>query len=218
MANSLRAVSMDEARCGPPEPPTEERVFLDVVRRAVDALEEAGLPYLWMGGIASAVHGRPRWTHDADVFVRPEDAIATLDALGRAGFETERTYPDWLFKAIRDDIVVDVIFRGCRGVQVDEEMLERSTVEPFQGIPLRLLPAEDLVVIKAVTHDEHMPRHWHDALAIVARGDLDWDYLLERARRHGPRRVLSLLLYAESIDLIVPRQVTRTLFEAIQCA
>lgn len=218
MANSLRAVSMDEARCGPPEPQAEERVFLDVLRRAVSALDAAGLPYLWMGGIASAVHGRPRWTHDADVFVRPEDAVAALDALGRAGFETERTYPDWLFKAISNDIVVDVIFRSCRGVQVDEEMLARSTVEPFQGIPLRLLPREDLVVIKAVTHDEHMPRHWHDALAIVARGDLDWEYLMERARRHGARRVLSLLLYAESIDLIVPRQVTRTLFEAIQCA
>ena len=43
--------------------------------------------------------------------------------------------------------------------------------------------------------------------------DLDWDYLERRARR-APRRVLSLLIYAQSIDLFVPNRVIRSLFEA----
>jgi hypothetical protein len=36
------------------------------------------LPYLLVGGIASGIMGRPRWTHDLDFFVRPQDARPML--------------------------------------------------------------------------------------------------------------------------------------------
>ena len=63
-------------------------------------------------------------------------------------------------------------------------------------------------------HAEYSPRHWHDALALIVACDLDWDYLARRAR-HGPRRVLSLLLYAQSNDLPVPARVVQDLFALV---
>lgn len=57
-------------------------------------------------------------------------------------------------------------------------------------------------------------RHWHDALALRSRRDLDWQYLPRRAR-HGPRRVLSLLLDAQSNDLPVPAKVIDDLYRRI---
>jgi hypothetical protein len=89
-------------------------------------------------------------------------------------------------------------------------MLRRSTVETYKGSEVRIAPPEDLIVIKALTHDEETPRHWHDALSLIARGGLDWDYLLRRAIK-GPRRVLSLLHYATSLDLLVPLGPLRSL-------
>jgi hypothetical protein len=71
--------------------------------------------------------------------------------------------------------------------------------------------------MKAIAHDQDTPRYWHDALGIIAHTELDWDYLLQRARI-GPRRVLSLLLHAQSDDLIVPDRAVRQLFEAIYSA
>jgi hypothetical protein len=68
--------------------------------------------------------------------------------------------------------------------------------------------------MKAVVHDEEGPRHWHDALGIIMGTNLDWDYLERRASR-APRRVLSLLLYAHSIDLSVPNGVIRRLFAKV---
>ena len=68
--------------------------------------------------------------------------------------------------------------------------------------------------IKAIVHDEETPRHWHDALAIIANGGLDWDYFVRRASK-GARRVLSLLLYAVSVDLIVPVEVMRQLAQMV---
>jgi hypothetical protein len=47
---------------------------------------------------------------------------------------------------------------------------------------------------------------------VVAAGALDWDYLVRRAAK-GPRRVLSLLLYATSLDLVVPARVIRAIHD-----
>ena len=58
------------------------------------------------------------------------------------------------------------------------------------------------------------PRHWHDALGIIASCELDWDYLLERGQ-HGARRVLSLLVYAQSDDLVVPDRAIRELASSL---
>ena len=193
----------------------DEGAFLAVLAETAEALEQKGIPHLFMGGVSSAAYGRPRDTHDVDVFVRPEDAGLALDALAAFGFGTEQTFPDWLYKAFKDGVAVDVVFVSSGGILLDDEMLERATVESYHGTRVRVLPPEDLLVIKALAHDEHMPRHWHDGLAVVARCQLDWEYLVRRARRHGPRRVLSLLLYAQSNDLVVPNGPMRALFKDV---
>jgi predicted nucleotidyltransferase len=215
--DELEAVAAAEAdvACGPSEGyAAEEAVFLGVFEETVGALEDAGIPYVLMGGVASATVGRPRITRDIDAFVRPADARQVLEVLGREGFRTEERFPHWLYKAWKRGILVDVIFRSGGDIYLDEEMLDRSTAGEFKGRRFRLIPPEDLLVIKAIVHDEHMPRHWHDALGIVAGYELDWDYLVRRAR-HGARRVLSLLLYAQSNDLLVPAHVLRQLFAMI---
>ena len=193
----------------------DDGAFVAVLGETVDALEQKGIPHLFMGGVSSATYGRPRWTHDIDVFVRPEDAGLALEALAAAGFRTEQTFPDWLYKAFKHQVLVDVIFKSTGGILLDDEMLARATEESYKGQRVKVMPPEDLLVVKAVVHDEHMPRHWHDALALVARCDLDWEYLVRRARRHGARRVLSLLLYAQSNDLVVPNGPLRALFDSI---
>src|SRR5690606_37039511 len=108
----------------------------------------------------------------------------------------------------------DVIFRSTGEIRIDSEMLARSVELEFQGVRARFAPPEDLLVMKVVVHDEDGTRHWHDALGLISANELDWDYLLRRARR-APRRVLSLLIYAHSRDLQVPNRVIRELFDQI---
>jgi predicted nucleotidyltransferase len=193
---------------------TKNGAFEQVLGETVDALARAGVEYALMGGIASTGLGRPRWTHDIDVFVRPAQAESALDALAQAGFDTERTNTSWLFKGFKQGVLVDVIFRSTGGFYLDDEMVARSVEREFMGHRLRLIAPEDLLVIKAAVHDERGPRHWHDALGVIGVNDLDWDYLLRRARQ-APRRVLSLLVYAHSLDMAVPNYVVRTLFQQI---
>lgn len=189
----------------------DDRHFSQVLGECIGAMERGMIPYALIGGIASTGFGRPRWTHDIDVFVKPEDAERTLEALARCGFRVERTDERWLFKGFKNDVMVDIIFHSTGGFYLDQEMIDRAVKREFQGHIVRLVPPEDLLIMKAVVHDERGPRHWHDALGIIAGCTLDWDYLERRAQR-APRRVLSLLVYAQSLDKYVPNEVIRRLF------
>ncbi|MGH2785226.1 MAG: nucleotidyltransferase [Actinomycetota bacterium] len=193
----------------------DEETFLEVLDEATAALEASGVPYAAMGGLASAIHGRQRWTHDADFFLRDRhDAATALRSLRPAGFETQQTDENWLYKGIKRGVLVDLIFKAKGDLYYDDEMIGRTQHREFKGRTLPVIPPEDLIVIKAIIHDEATPRHWYDALGIIAGTEIDWDYLLQRSR-HGPRRMLSLLIYAQSNDLIVPDRPIRELFGAI---
>lgn len=185
--------------------------FLEVIVEVGRLLEYAGIPFAFMGGLASTMHGRPRWTHDVDVFVKPQDALHALDQLKVAGFRTERTDDDWLYKAFKKKVMVDIIFKSRGSIYFDDEMHSRTVVGNYRGAPVRFVPPEDLVVIKAAVADEVGPHHWHDALSVLTSSRIDWEYLLRRSRA-APRRVLALLLYAQSEDLMVPNSVIRQLF------
>ncbi len=191
-----------------------DEVFFGVLDEAIEVVEAARIPYALMGGIASAAMGRHRWTHDIDFFVRPEHARPALKALGERGFRTEETDQAWLYKAFKADVLVDVIFSAKGEIHFDEEVAGRVRAVEFRGRHLRVVAPEDLIVMKAIVHQEHTPRHWHDALGILAGGGMDWDYVLRRAR-YGRRRVLSLLVYAQANGLDVPDAPIRSLFESI---
>jgi hypothetical protein len=192
--------------------------FRRVLAEVVGLADASGIPYAVMGGIAASALGRERWTHDIDLFVRPEDAGRLLERFAAAGFSTEERDPEWLFKASRGPVVVDVIFQvavdaAARPIEFDEQMARRVRRAEFLGVQLPVIPPEDLIVIKAVVHKEFRARHWFDALGLIAAGGLDWAYLLRRADA-GWLRVLSLLLYARSDGLDVPAQTIDALLAA----
>jgi len=193
--------------------------FTRVLAETVAVAERSGLPYAVMGGIASSALGRERWTHDVDMFVRRQDARPLLRRYAEAGFDTEERDGAWLYKAWRDRVMVDLIFEVGGGavdpIAFDEEMRARVREVTFEGVRMPVLSPEDLVVIKALVHKEHRARHWFDALGLIRAGGLDWEYLLRRAKQRNPRRVLSLLLYAQSDGLEVPDRVVRTLLACL---
>lgn len=194
---------------------TEEGARFDsVLFAALDALTEAGLPFALIGGVAASGLGRPRSTHDIDIFVRPEDADATLHVLERHGFKTEKTDIEWLYKAFKDDILVDIVFRSRGDIYFDEDMQAHTRLVEYHGRKVPLVSPEDLAIIKCAVHFEGGPHHWHDALAILSHAPMDWNYLLRRARK-APRRLLALLLYAQSNDILIPNSVILQLFSYI---
>jgi predicted nucleotidyltransferase len=194
--------------------PSQEQLTAVLVEVA-EALETQGIDHVFMGGIGAFTMARPRVTNDIDLFVRPGDASAVLRALGDRGFDVQEWDESWLYKAWKDGVLVDVIFRSSGDIYLDDEMLERAVEKSYKGITTRVIAPEDLLVIKALSANEPTPHHWYDALALIARCDLDWAYVLRRAAEAGPRRVLSLLIYAESCDYAVPTKVVADLYATV---
>src|SRR5205809_754380 len=136
-----------------------DEAFVRVLREAVEAVDRAGYAFLVLGGLASSLVGRPRWTHDIDLLVRPDDARDVLEALRGAGFTTEETDPVWIYKAFKDDVMVDVIFMVMGGIYLDAEMLSHSIERSYEGLHLRIPSPEDQIVIKGIVHREETSRH-----------------------------------------------------------
>src|SRR5690606_20282195 len=108
------------------------------------------------------------------------------------------------------DILVDIIFKSSGDIYFDEEVQAHVRRMNYLGSYVNAISPEDFLVIKAAAHQEHNPHHWHDALAVLKQGNLDWEYLLRRAK-NAPRRVLALLIYGQSNDIAVPNDVIKKL-------
>jgi predicted nucleotidyltransferase len=209
---------MSNPRRSPPVAVPEPAGYLEALRDATAALDRAGVAHVVFGSIALRALGRPRpgADEDIDLLIRPPDAPTALRALTEAGFAGEEVDPSRLNRATRRAVAVDLVFRTAGDLHLDEEMADRAVSMDVEGVPVRLIPPEDLAVMKAVLYEEHRPYDWFDALALIGRPDVDWPYLVRRALRHGAQRVLSLLVYARSSGLAVPDAAIGELSEAVE--
>src|SRR6266536_2822917 len=56
------------------------------LRRIVEALDQAGVPYAIVGGVAVSIYAAPRATEDIDVMLALEDVERAVDVLQPLGF------------------------------------------------------------------------------------------------------------------------------------
>ena len=188
-------------------------VYLRILDDGLGAARSARIPFALIGGIASTALGRHRYGQDIDIFVEPGDARALLEALAKAGFVTQETNPKWLFKAVKEGVLIDVIFDAWGGIRFDGDRQARVREVEFEGRRVPVVGPEDLLVMKANLFEEHKPRHWFDALALI-KPDLDWPYVVRRSRPIA-RQVLSLLLFGQHRGLPVPDTVIKELFDSV---
>jgi predicted nucleotidyltransferase len=165
-------------------------------RRSVAALQDANVPFLIGGAYVVEVYaGVSRRTKDFDLYVRPHHVRAAMEALARAAYKTEMTFPHWLAKAGRGRDCVDLIFRAGNGLcEVDDSWFERAHDDELLGLHVKLCAPEEMIWMKAYI----MERERFDGadIAHILRRcavELDWPHLV---RRFGPdwRVLLSHLI------------------------
>ena len=154
--------------------------------RSVAVLRAAEIPFLIGGAYVVEVYaGVSRSTKDFDLYIRPNDLNGALDALARAGYETELTFPHWLAKATFEEDKLDLIFRAGNGLcEVDNSWFERARDDELLGAPVKLCAPEEMIWMKAYI----MERERFDGadIAHILRcwaADMDWPHLV---RRFGP--------------------------------
>ena len=150
-------------------------------RRSVVALQDADIPFLIGGAYVVEVYaGVSRRTKDFDLYLRPRHVDLALEALQRAGYKTEKTFPHWLAKAERGPDCVDLIFRAGNGLcEVDDSWFERAQSSDFLDFQVKLCAPEEMIWMKAYI----MERERFDGADIAhilqsCAEKLDWPHLI----------------------------------------
>jgi hypothetical protein len=144
-------------------------------------LNAVGAAYVIGGAFAVyAYTGNWRNTKDLDVFIKPDDVKKALDALSKAGHETELRDVNWLAKVCKDPYLMDLIFGvGNNRFKVDDGWIERSEPVEILGVETRLISIEELIASKVYI----VKRDRFDGADIVQliraeKGEIDWERLL----------------------------------------
>lgn len=132
----------------------------DLTRRVLQALEQTGVEYVVIGGVALNLHGLPRTTEDLDIFVAPNvDNIERLKTALRSVYDDpcidEITAADLLgdYPAVRyypptGDLYFDVLTR--LGEMASFETVESQIME-FEGIRVTVATPAALFRLKKAT-------------------------------------------------------------------
>ncbi len=158
----------------------------DFHRTSMAALQDANVPFLIGGAYVVEVYaGVSRRSKDFDLYVRPHHVDAAVDALARAGYKTEKTFPHWLAKAGRGRDYIDLIFRAGNGLcEVDDSWFKRPQDDELLGLQVKLCSPEEMIWMKAYI----MERERFDGADIAhilqsCAEKIDWQHLV---RRFGP--------------------------------
>jgi predicted nucleotidyltransferase len=193
--------------------------LLAIGHEACRILTHAGIPNMVGGGVAVWAYGRRRYTKDIDLFIPPRIPLVALDALGQYGFHTRETDASWLYKAIKQDVLVDIIVWTTGNIRVNDETFERARSAQIDGRTFTLMGPEDVLFRKILSHKEER-RDWYDGLSMLARplAAFDWDYFLRLVGVTYARRTLSFLFYAQTEirPEVVPAQVLVELLGRLQ--
>ena len=171
----------------------------DVYKRALEALNGAGVTYVVAGAYAIYEHtGIYRKTKDLDLFFEPASVVAAARALRDAGFVTRLEDPHWLAKATSGDYFVDLIYGMGNGVaHIDEGWIRNSRPGILAACPVRIAPPEELIWHRLFISE----RHRHDMSDIVHlilfHGEsLDWERLVDRVGANWPLLLSQILMFS----------------------
>lgn len=147
-------------------------------------LNRKNMPYLVGGAFAFKRYTSiARDTKDLDIFCLKSDVKRILKTLENAGYRTELTFPHWLGKAFSEgERYVDVIYSSGNGLcPVDSLWFKRAVKSKIFGIPVRMMPPEEMIWQKAFI----MERERYDGADVAhlirsCGNTLDWAHLLRR--------------------------------------
>jgi hypothetical protein len=173
---------------------------LAVVLHVVDILEELGVRYHLGGSFASAIHGVPRQTMDADLIVDLDGGtvVRLVERLRDRFYVDLDTAQEAVanrgsFNSIHltSGFKVDFFVKGTG--EFDDVELARGEITQISSDPPRsayVKSAEDTVLRKLQWYrsgGEVSDRQWRDVLGVLmaAGGELDWPYIRDWALRLG---------------------------------
>jgi len=153
----------------------------NLLGRLTQALDEAKIPYIIIGGQAVLLYGEPRLTRDVDVIIgsRPRDLARVLRVVQRVPLRPlvqeveDFVRQTWVLPTLDEAVGlrVDFIFSW---MPYEQSALGRARQVEVEGYPVRFAAPEDVVIHKILAA---RPRDIEDIRSILRKQPLDMDYI-----------------------------------------
>jgi predicted nucleotidyltransferase len=156
-------------------------------REVLQLLNESKIPFMLGGGFALRHYtGIYRDIKDLDLFCKGGDYTRILMFFAEHGFQTELTDVRWLAKIVKGDHFVDLIFNTVNNIcTVDDVWFEHSVESELFGMPVRLIPVEEMIWCKIYVQNRERYDGSDVNHAILKQGrTLDWKRLWGRIEQH----------------------------------
>lgn len=178
----------------------------ELLKRVIQALEDAGIEYMVTGSVVSSLQGEPRSTHDIDLVVAIErSAVKRLfDAFPPPHFYLDE---DSMIDAIQRQSMFNLIdvdegnkvdFWILTDESFDQSRFARKHVEEVMSIRMNVSSPEDTILAKLrwAKLSGGSEKQFTDALRVyeVQREKLDMDYLQFWAKQLDVESLWSKLL------------------------
>ena len=159
----------------------------ETLRRICRQLEQAGIPYMVAGSVASGYHGEPRMTRDIDIVIAPDRAalIRFVAGLPEAEYYVDLdTALDALLRTSMFNLIemttgwkIDLVIKKRR--PFSEAEFERRIAGEILGVPVSIATAEDTVLAKLEWSAQGgSEQQLRDVVVILRRRpDLDLAYI-----------------------------------------
>ncbi len=148
-------------------------MFEALLKQLAAALDRAGLPYMIFGGQAVLLYGEPRLTRDIDVTLGVDTTHAA--ALQQLIAEMQwKILVDDVDEFLRQTFVLPVMDPQSN-IRIDfvfslsgyeREAIERASVVSIDGVEVRFVSLEDLVVMKTISG---RPRDLEDVAGVIRK-------------------------------------------------
>lgn len=156
-----------------------DSLLLGQLREISHALDEAGIDYALIGGVAVNSHGYVRATHDLDILSAIQDEQRLHALLMALGYETLDRRQD-ISSYVRGPLRLDIVHAHRPDAL---EMLGSASDARYADIPIRVISLEGLIGLKvqAFNDDPRRLRDLDDIMQLVRINRVDLDVAKVRA-------------------------------------
>jgi len=177
---------------------TEKLAAEKYYREALGVLNENNINYLVGGGLAFREYtGIVRDLKDLDLFCKAGEYPKILKLFSEHGYKTELTDVRWLAKLFKDDFYIDLIFNTVNNIcTVDDSWFDNAVEGEAYGVPVRLIPAEELLWCKIYVQNRERYDGADVNHIIVKYGhQLNWKRIWSRLEQHWHLLLAQVLIF-----------------------
>jgi hypothetical protein len=181
-------------------------------QEVLELLNESGIPFLLGGAFATYHHtGVYRDTKDLDIFCKASVYPEIMKFFTQKGYRTELHDVRWLAKLFKEEFFVDVIFANVNNMwRVEDAWFDEAEDGIFAGIPVKMLPAEELIREKIyIQNRERYDGADINHLMLKCGHTLDWKKLLSMLDIHWHLLLSQLInfqfVYPADYQNVIPK-------------